>query len=151
MCESGPAAVTYYESTGWRGVLEREEGSRLPELFHSQAGWVFPLYHPLADVAGWRGAEVLRVESENPLVALGLAVRRDGGLRLLVVNVTPAEQDVVVSPLQGELWLRRLDSSTVATACASPESFREGGETVAAAGELELRLAPYEVVRIDPA
>jgi D-apionolactonase len=151
MCESGPAAVTYYECTGWRGVLEREAGSRLPELFHSQSGQVFPLYHPLADVAGWRGAEVVRVESENPLVALALAVRHDGELRLLVVNVTPAEQDVVVAPLQGELRLRRLDASSVESACTAPGSFREGGEAASAAGELELRLAPYEVVRVDPA
>ena len=83
------------------------------------------------------------------LEPLGEVPRRE--LRLLVVNVTPAEQDVVVSPLQGALRLRRLDTSSVESACAAPGSFREGGETVSAAGELELRLAPYEVVRVDPA
>jgi hypothetical protein len=151
MCESGPAAVTYYESTGWRGVLEREGGPAQPELFHSHPGRVFPLYHPLADVAGWREAEVLGVESENPLAAIALAVRGDGGPRLLVANLTPHEQEVAISPLQGELRLRRLDPAGVERACASPEAFRAGGETTTAAGELELRLAPYEVVRLDPA
>ena len=135
MCEAGAASVTYYESTGWRGVLEREEGSALPEVFHSRAGEVFPLFHPLADVAGWRGAEVLRVESENPLIAVGLAVRSEDGLRLLVANVTSEPQDVLVAPLHGELRVRRSSTQTVDAAEAD--------------GKLALRLEPYEVVRID--
>ncbi len=51
--EAGASSVTVYTSTGWRGVLEREEGSPLPEPDSAlRAGEVFPLYHPLADVAG---------------------------------------------------------------------------------------------------
>ncbi len=150
MCEAGPAAVTYYEATGWHGVLERAEGSALPAVFHSRPGQVFPLYHPLADVAGWRGAEVLGVDSEDPLLALALAVRVESAVRLLVANLTPEAQDVVVAPLDGAHRLRRLDETSADAACADPESFRAGGEAVAAAGELGLRLQPYEVVRVDP-
>jgi D-apionolactonase len=149
MCEAGAAAVTYYESTGWRGVLEREEGSALPALFHSRPGHVFPLYHPLAEVAGWRGGEVVRVDSEDPLVVVGLAVRARGKLRLLIANLTPAAQEVLVSPLQGMYRLPRLSTSNADEACAEPESFRASGEDVSADGELALRLEPYEVVRAD--
>jgi D-apionolactonase len=151
MCEAGPASVTYYEATGWRGVLEREEGSALPALFRSRAGEVYPLFHPLADVAGWRGAAVLEVASENPLLALAVAVQADGAIRLLVVNVTPDVQDVIVSPLRGAVRLRRLSAESAAAAAADPASFRAGGEDAVADGELALRLEPYEVVRIDPA
>jgi putative intracellular protease/amidase len=150
VCEAGAAAVTYYETTGWRGVLEREGGSRLADRFHSRPGQVFPLYHPLADVAAWRGAEVLHVDSENPLLAVALAVQVDGAVRLLVANVTPDEQHVVVSPLQGALSLRRLGAASAEAASAEPASFRAGGEHAEADGELALRLEPYEVVRIDP-
>jgi D-apionolactonase len=149
MCESGAAAVTYYESTGWRGVLEREKGPALPEVFNSRAGEVFPLYHPLADVAGWRGAEVLRVESENPLLAISLAVQAPDGLKLLVANVSSEAQDVVVAPLRGEVRIRRLSAPAAEDATAEPEQFRAGGEAASADGELALRLEPYEVVRID--
>ena len=38
LAEAGAAAVTYYETTGWRGVLERESGSPLPERFGSTPG-----------------------------------------------------------------------------------------------------------------
>jgi D-apionolactonase len=149
MCEAGAAAATYYETTGWRGVLERGDGSPLPEIFHSSPGEVFPLYHPLADVAGWSDADVLRVESENPLLAVGLAVRARDGLKLLVANVTSEAQDVVVAPLDGELRLRRLSEASAAPAAADPVSFRAGAESMAAGGELALHLEPYEVVRID--
>jgi D-apionolactonase len=151
VCEAGAAAVTYYETTGWRGVLEREDGSSLPDRFHSRPGQVFPLYHPFADVAAWRGAEVLHVDSENPLVAVALAVRVDGAVRLLVANLTSDEQHVVVSPLQGALSLRRLGAASAEAASAEPASYRAGAEHSEAAGELALRLEPYEVVRIDPA
>jgi hypothetical protein len=149
--EAGAAAVTYYEATGWRGVLEREEGSSLPDRFHSRPGQVFPLYHPLADVAAWRGGEVLHVDSENPLLAVALAARVEGAVRLLVANVTPDEQHVVVSPLRGAFSLRRLGAAEAEAASAEPASFRAGGEHAEADGELALRLEPYEVVRIDPA
>ena len=151
LCEAGPAAVTYYEMTGWKGVLEREEGSPLPELFHSRPGRVFPLFHPLADVAGWRGAEVLEVASDDPLAAVALAVRVDGAVGLLVANLTPEARDVVVSPLHGRLSLRRLAGATAEAACAEPATFRAVEDPTDADGELALRLEPYEVVRVDPA
>lgn len=150
LAEAGASTVTYYESTGWRGVIERASGSPLPELFASQAGAVFPLYHPLADVIGWIGADILACESSNVLAAIGLAVRERGVTRLLVANLTSVKQDVVVSPLDGEVRLRRLNESAAAEAGANPTAFRGRSEAATAAGQLALALQPYEVVRIDP-
>ena len=95
MSESGVSSVTYYETTGWRGVVERASGSELPKQFRSVAGEVFPLYHPLADAAEWGGAEVLACESSDVLAAVGLAVRTpDGERRVLLANLTPFEREV---------------------------------------------------------
>jgi hypothetical protein len=152
VAESGAQSVTYYETTGWRGVLERESGSALPARFRSVAGQVFPLYHPLADVAGWLGAEVLSCASADPLACVGLAVRTDDGtVRMIVANLTPGGLDAVVEPLYGSLRLRRLDVASSEQAMAEPAEFRAGGEVVEVRGELELALGPYEVVRIDSA
>jgi hypothetical protein len=151
LSEAGCSSVTYYETTGWRGVLERDEGTRLPDRFHSNAGELFPLYYPLADATGWRGADVLSCDSEDRLAAIGFAVRADEGTALLVANVTPFPQDVLVGPLEGPLLLRRLNEATAADAGSTPETFRGGGERHDVSGELALRLGPYEVVRVDPA
>jgi hypothetical protein len=152
VCEAGADAVTYYETTGWCGVLERREGTPLPAKFVSAPGQVFPLYYPLADVAGWRGADVLACESSDGLAAVALAVRtEDGATRLLVANLTPVPCEVTIGPLSGAVTLRRLNEETAATATAEPEAFRGSGEPAAPeGGELALTLGPYEVVRIDP-
>ena len=151
LSEAGAGSVTYYETTGWRGVVERADGPELPERFGSRAGEAFPLYHPLADAIEWRNAEVLECESSDVLAAVGFAVRTtDGSSRLLVANVTPRELEVVVAPLDGEVSLRRLNEETAGEATADPGTFRARGERSAASGKLALTLAPYEVVRVDP-
>jgi hypothetical protein len=148
--EAGAATATYYESTGWRGVGERSSGSPLPQRFHSVAGGAFPLLHPLADVAGWTGAEVLAVESSDPLACVALGVRAgDGGTRLLVANLTGRNETAVIAPLEGGLALRRLNE-TATRAISDPIGFRASAERRDASHELELALGPYEVVRIDP-
>jgi hypothetical protein len=147
--ESGASSVTYYESTGWLGVVERATGGELPERFRSVAGEVFPLYHPLADAIEWSGAEVIGCDSSDVLAAVALAVRTDDGLRALVANLTPSPQEVAIAGIEGELAVRRLNETTAGGATADPSSFRRSAETVTASGELPLTLAAYEVVRID--
>ena len=101
---------------------------------------MFPLYHPLADATEWEGAEVLACESSDVLAAVGLAVRpADGGTRLLVANLAPREQDVVIAPVSGPLALRRLNESTAAEASSDPAAFRRPAESVEAAGSSSRR------------
>ena len=152
VAEAGASSVTYYEATGWRGLIERAAGSELPDAFRSVAGEAFPMYHPLADAIEWEGAEVVACESSDVLAAVGVAVRsEDGRTRLLVANLAPRRQGVVVAPVTGAVTLRRLNESTAAEAGADPAAFRRRFDSVEAAGELELTLDPYEVVRVDPA
>jgi D-apionolactonase len=151
VCEAGAGSVTYYETTGWRGVVERTDGPELPDRFASRPGEALPLYHPVADAIEWRNAKVLTCESSDPLGAVAFAVRTtDGSTRLLVANLTPRERDVVVAPLDGSVTLRRLNESTAGEATADPQAFRARGENASARGELAMTLAPYEVVRVDP-
>lgn len=146
LAESGVASVTYYETTGWRGVLETEAGSSVPQRFPSRPGAVFPLYHVLADASELRGAQVLTARSSAPLTVEALAI----GTSVLVANLTPAEQRCRVGPLpDGQVSLRRLDETTFLEAGDDPAAFRaRREEATAKGGELELLLAPYAVVRV---
>ena len=45
LAQSGASSLTYYETTGWRGVMETERGCPIPEKFRSLPGTIFPLYH----------------------------------------------------------------------------------------------------------
>jgi hypothetical protein len=130
---AGVESLTYFETTGERGVMEAAGGA------------VFPVYHALADLAELAGAPVDLCACSHPLQVEALSA----GGKMLVANLTPRPQRVTLD--LGE-WgaaryrVRYLDETTAADAAHAPESFR------ADAGPLlerpELHLGPYAVARI---
>ena len=89
LSESSASSVTYYETSGWRGVMETANGSPLPEKFRSLPGAVFPLYHILADVGEFAGGEVLVSKSSDPLKVEGIALRKNGETRIAACEFDP--------------------------------------------------------------
>ncbi len=160
LARGGAASATYYETTGWRGVLEVEEGSPLPSLFPSSPGMAFPLYHVLADVGELAGAIVVGGVSSDSLRVDGLALRdegadEDGGrTRILLGNMTGRPVDVRVGPLDAEaMWMRSLDEHSFERATRDSAAFRRepGDRHACAGGSLRLTLLPYAIARIDTA
>ncbi|MGH2617980.1 MAG: hypothetical protein ACRDJC_22355, partial [Thermomicrobiales bacterium] len=150
LIESGADAVTYYETTGRRGVIQGDEPPAAPERFPSRAGMVFPLYHVFADLAEWKDGEIVPSQSSNPLAIETLALIGDGTRHLLVANLTPDPQAVVIDHFTNrDVEMRRLNAETVETAAADPARFRSRMEPLTTEGALELTLAPFEVVRLD--
>jgi hypothetical protein len=151
LAESGATSLTYYEATGWLGLMEREAGSTLPDLFPSTPGAVFPLYHVFADMAEWKNCSIMPCSTSQPLTVTALAVESEGKQHLLVVNFTAWQQRVVIGPLAaGRVSLRSLDVQSVQEAIWDPGSFRQRREQMeVSGGELTLDLAPYATVRLD--
>ena len=153
LSKSRASSVTYYETSGWRGVMERANGSPLPEKFRSLPGAVFPLYHLLAEVGEFADGEVLVSKSSDPLKVEGIALRKNGQMRTLLANLTPDSQQVRVGNLAGTVRVRRLDETNAHAAMASPKAFRaERGDLVQTTnGTLALNLRPYAIAQIDKA
>ncbi len=151
LAESGAASLTYYETTGWRGVMETAAGSPEGSGFPSQPGMVFPLYHVFADLAEWPSSEILACPISDPLSMAALALRDlRGTIHLLVANLTPREQTVEFTLGAGQARVRRLDEDTAPQAMFDAPRFRSTMETIdVAAGTLTLRLAPFGVIRVD--
>jgi hypothetical protein len=150
LAESGASSVTYYETTGWRGLIEGESGPAVPERFASWPGMVFPLYHVLADAGAWQGCDVIAVEATHPLAVEALAVRSGDGLHVLLASLTPAAGRCRIEGLpSGIATVRTLDERSFTSACSDPAEFRSGAESIRVEGSLELDLAPYAVVRLD--
>jgi len=153
LSEAGVAGITYYETCGWRGVVETGSGSPLPARFRSIPGGVFPLYHVLADAGELKGGEVLRSESSAPLLIDGMVLRRGDRLRILIVNMRRDPRLVVLrlGNLVTDVQIRVLDQTNAERAMDDPDSFRL--ETPQPAGVvdgcLELTLSAYAVARID--
>jgi hypothetical protein len=92
IAESGALdAVTYYEATGWEGLMERAEGSSQPNDFPSAPGRTFPVYDVLAAVAGATDVRVCHSTDPSRIDALAL-----GNGTILVANPTAAEQAVEI-------------------------------------------------------
>ena len=149
LAEAGADSVTYYETTGWRGVMERDGGS--DPRFPSRPGDVYPLFHAFADVAAWRDGTVLAAPSSRPLDAEALAVDDAAGRHVLVANLTREHETVVIAGLPGtSVRVRMLAAGSVKAATATPEAFRTSAESRPVEhGRLELALGPFAVARVD--
>jgi hypothetical protein len=151
LSESGVESLTYYETTGWRGVMEEETGSSLPAKFHSLPGAVFPLFHVLADAGDFAGGVALPASSSDPLKVNGLVLRKKERRRILLANLTAERLSIEVSGLGDNVWLRDLDENNVEFAMASPLDYRgrHGSRIQTTHGVLELTLFPFALARLD--
>jgi D-apionolactonase len=151
LAEAGAVSVTYYETTGWRGIKETDGGCPNPQLFLSAPDLVFPVYHVFADLADLKTAELISCPSTDPLRVQGLALSTGGSVHLLVANLTPEAQTCVIEALKGDrVAMRSLDANTASQATAQPLQFRSQQAWMALTGSrLTLALGPYSVTRID--
>jgi hypothetical protein len=138
LAEAGVASATYFETAGWRGVVEREAGAPLPEAFASSPGQAFPLYRVLACMGEWKDAKLLECSSSQPLRVVGLSVARDGGGALLAANLQADPVMTRFEGLTGRMTLRRLNDAT-APDWSEPQLLEDPS----------LELGPYEIIRID--
>ena len=151
LAESGAHSLTYFETSGWRGVMETTSGSSLPEKFRSLPGGVYPMYHVFADIGEYAGGQVIpSLTSDNQHID-GIALHKDGRVRVLVANLTPHPQTVQVCNVGAQVICHYMDESNVLEAMQSTESFRQaaGEMLVTQTGSLELKLLPYGVARLD--
>ncbi|NKB69666.1 MAG: hypothetical protein GKR89_21555 [Candidatus Latescibacteria bacterium] len=147
------AGVTYYETVGWRGLMERATGSPLPEKFPSVPGSVFPLYHVFSAVADFVGGQVVEAISSDGLAAEALVLDKDGRRRLLVANMQAGRQTMRVRDdrLPSQVRVCYLDEGTQGEAGRDPEFFCAGaGERLECEGGiLRLELAAHGVALVD--
>jgi hypothetical protein len=151
LARPGVYSLTYYETTGRLGVMEREKDPPLHSAFPSMPGWAFPLYHILCDVGEFAGAGVLPWTSGNNLTVEGIGLAKNGKTRILLANLTDKIQRVrLACPLlKGEVRVKRLDESNVMAAMSMAGIFRTDNGDPMTGSPLDLDLLPYGVARVD--
>ena len=145
-------SLTYFETTGWRGVMETEAGSPLPEQFPSLPNAVFPVYHVLADIGEFPGRQIYPTHSSHPLQTEGLTLFDDRKRRrIIVANLIGETQEVKIKTGTSQARIRYLDETNAEHAMHDPENFRaQAGELKpSVSSKIELRLLPYAIARID--
>jgi D-apionolactonase len=151
LAAAGVSSLTYYETTGWRGVMERANAP-LRQGFPSRPGMLFPLYHVFADVGEFAGTSVLPVRVGNPLALEALALRADHRFLLLIANLTNEHQSVSVElPRLASARMRVLDETTADIALLDGNAFRREVhvERKGPLRELAAPLRPFAVAHIE--
>lgn len=148
LCTADAWRATYYETTGWRGVIECDRGSPNP-AFPSRPGDVFPMYYVFRDVADLRIHRPIGVQPRGPVCAL--AFERADGCSVLLANLSPTRRRVSIGPLPGSaVGVRVLNSVTAEQAMREPNA-RIAHPMDLVGSTLSMVLRPYAYVRIDPA
>jgi hypothetical protein len=150
LANAGADALTYFETTGWKGLIERSDHPLRVHAFHSWPGMVFPAYHVLADVAEFAGGKTLPVSVSDPLRIQALALRDGSRVRLVLANMRDEEATVTldVAGLQG-VTQRALNAGTVFLAASNAGAFRESATPIVTTGELTMTLPPFGLVTVD--
>lgn len=148
VAQAGIESVTYYETAGWRGLLESPEGSPVPERFFSRPGMVFPLCHTFADVGEFAGGEVLHSRTSEPLKLESLFLKQGTRCRAIIANLTAHPQQFSAAAIPAEVRMKFLDEKSYALATGSPRDFRT--KFLRASQKLDLYgLRPFQVITFD--
>ncbi len=144
---AGACSVTYYETTGWRGVIPSGVEPPPATDWPHEPGSVYPVYHVLADVRELAAGQLLALDVTQPQKLLGLASHGPKGTQVLLANLTDQPQVVRLltwDDAPARCRVRALDSSTLAEATTAPRQFRT------ATGQPQVGpfvLRPYAVAR----
>jgi hypothetical protein len=147
MADEGVETATYFELAGWRGLLEGREHLTRRDLFPSDPGQLFPVYHVFRAIAPFAGGESIWVTVPKPFQAEALAVSKDGQVRVLVANLTEFEQEIALEGVDlVDTTLVALDETTYEAASADPAYITSSSWPVTIEhGVLSLPLKPYAV------
>ncbi|HVU70087.1 MAG TPA: hypothetical protein VHD63_23350 [Ktedonobacteraceae bacterium] len=149
---SGARWLTYYETTGWRGLLEQAPIEQPRPQFPHLPGALFPLYHVFADIAEFQSGALLAVEHDAAGRLEALAMRQERRLLLLLANLTSEDQELWLHlPNTSQLRARVLDETTARQAMYEPERFRSTRQPLLPApnGQIALELLPCAVLHIE--
>ncbi len=148
--ECGAQSATYYETTGWRGVMETAAGSPQPDKFPSEAGTVFPMYLVFAAVGDFAGGEVVVSHSSDPLRIETLWLRKEDRTRIILANLSAEVESVEITGIADQVQCRILDEDNILQMMHDPESFWEVPATQQAEWDrLTLMLKPYATAVLD--
>jgi hypothetical protein len=151
LAEGGVEAVSLGAAVGEFGLLYQRMTHPQPWFdvaAGDDGGWVFPLCHIVAAMAGATGAQMITIENSSADKVLALAYQTAAGRLLWLANLTPEPRQVSLGGLPaGDARICRLDEDSFVTAVTEPAAFAADSGKPGDAASLEL--GAYAVFRIE--
>ena len=149
LAEAGVHGITFYETIGWKGIMDAASPPKRPDKFSSKPGEVFPIYHVLRDIADFTGGTILGFESSDGLSVVGLALKKGGRQRLLIANFRDRPQSATLLGLGAKtVTISQLDAESMASANKDPETFSQRAGKRQSSDQ-PLALPPHAIIRVD--
>jgi hypothetical protein len=96
LAQSGASLATYFETVGWKGLIQGDIQSDCPEKFISKANDVFPVFYALKSLSGF--PEVIHSKSSHPLQFDGLVVRSESEIKVFLFSFSSEELEIKMNP-----------------------------------------------------
>lgn len=139
-------SITYFETSGLRGVLAPNKSNLIPESFRTIPGSPYPLYFVLKSILSAKKA--LKTLSSHPWQTQGITLLDDANKRTIIItNFSDKETGIKVKTGTCKGALKSLDQNNILDYMKSPEKWDEnkGEEISARGGKIHLELAPYSI------
>jgi D-apionolactonase len=137
-------SLTFYETTGPRGIIDSQPDSSAAESAPTGPGNIFPVYNVFEAIAGIRN--VLRVSISNHALVTAFAFQDEHGQSIaLIANPTADPKPVTVQVVDSELEMLKVDEIEDTRASQEGVTVTEVGPTP---GQVKLELAPHVLLRL---
>lgn len=151
LAQSGADSVTFFETVGWRGIIERDRGTPLPEKFKSEPGGVYPIYYVFRWAADLADARVVDCHLSDAKKVAALSLKSKNKVRLILGNLTDQPQTVQVKGIRKAKRIFHsfpIDQHTLKFAMLDPEAVLESWQELDP-GYFTAELKPGELVSVD--
>lgn len=108
LAQSGVQSVTCFETTGWRGLMETEQGSPLPEKFASYPSMLFPLYYLFEALGPFAGGAIFPTMPSDALLVSAMSVSRGTDRCTIIGNLLNTPQRIQVDGVNAPVSVETL-------------------------------------------
>jgi hypothetical protein len=148
LLESGIKGVTYFETVGERGIFQGEFPSHWPEDFKACEGMIFPVFHLFRYLFNNKLFKVVESKSSHPLKAEILVLTDGQNFRMIAVNYTSEQIDVIFKGIKGSYKIKTLNAYSYASA-ASDFNWVERAPSLPVNLKEKIPLEPFSVSFIE--
>lgn len=105
LIQSGVSLLTYFETVGWKGIMQGDDGPPFSDQFNARSGDLFPIYEVFRELGGY--AYVVFCESSSPLEVEAIALTdQEGKFKLMLANMTEGKK--IIGFPRGITWTGKL-------------------------------------------
>lgn len=113
LAESGVDAITFFETCGWKGVIPHPD-EPWPSEFQFPEEGVYPLYLILREILSRKGNQIVKLNSNRPLIFDGLALQNEAGqYTVMLANYSAQERQILLPTDLAVSQVGRLEDANI--------------------------------------